>query len=46
MKTYIAKRELAPTYNAEYRVKAESKEEALAKIRKITGEYAIKVVEA
>ena len=44
MTTYKAKRMLTENYTAEYRVKAESKEEAERKIFEMTGEH-LKVTE-
>ena len=46
MKMFIAKKEHDNGYRTEYRIKAETKEEALEKIRKISGEYSISVKEA
>lgn len=47
METFKAKKELGnPGYSATYYIKAESKEEALKKLRKITGEYIMKVTKA
>lgn len=45
MKTYVAKKDLGDGYKVEYRVKAETKEEAQAKICKISGEEKITVKE-
>lgn len=45
MKTYSAKKDMGSGFSVEYRVKAESKEEALRKIREISGEYILKVKE-
>lgn len=45
MKTYTAKKDMGEGYKAEYRVKAETKEEAAKKIREISGENTIKVSE-
>ena len=44
MKTFKAKRALTENYTAEYRVKAENKEEAEKKIFAMTGEH-LKVTE-
>jgi PDZ domain-containing secreted protein len=45
MKTYIARKDMGDGYKVEYRVKAESKEEAEKKIREISGEPKMTVKE-
>ena len=45
MKRFKATKDMGNGYSAEYRVFAENKDEALEKIRKISGEYTIKIKE-